>query len=141
MIDRTKRYAGALLLGGLILAVATPAYVAHVAPYLAGALHHPVVLIAQAAPYVVCAALWLPWRDTRSATVALVFAALLAVAAVIIYAPRLVASGATAGDMTSLDYFGISMALTVAVLLGSAVVFVIFRSRPDQHADPGSGDA
>jgi hypothetical protein len=141
-VPRTKRYAGGLLLGGLTLAVATPAYVAHAAPYLAGALNHPVVLTAQAAPYVVCAALWLPWRDARSGVVALVFAALLLIAAATIYTPKLWAPGATAGDMTSLDYFGVSIALTVAVLLGSAVVFVLLRLRPTRkHIDPGRVDA
>lgn len=133
-MPRTKRYAGGLLLGGLILAVATPAYVAHAAPYLAGALNHPVVLAAQAVPYVVCGALWLPCRDARSGAIALVFTALLLIAAITIYAPKLSAPGARVSDMASLDYFGVSMALTVGVLLGSAAVFVILRLRPHSQA-------
>jgi hypothetical protein len=141
-VPRTKRYAGGLLLGGLILAVATPAYVAYAVPYLAGALNHPAVLTAQAAPYVVCAALWLPCRDARSGVGALVFASLLLAAAVTIYTPKLWAPGATAGDMASLDYFAVSMVLTAAVLLGSAVVFVILRLRPIRRPfDPGRLDA
>ena len=129
-MPRTKRYAAGLLIAGLTLAVATPAYVAHAAPYLRGALHHPVVLAAQAVPYVLCASLWLPWRDARSGSIALAFAALLLITGITMYIPKLWAPGATASDMVSLEYFAISAALSVAVLLGSAVAFVIIRLGP-----------
>lgn len=129
-MPRTKRYALGFLLGGLALAVATPAYVAHAAPHLAGYLLHPGLFLGQIVHYLLCGALWLPWRAPGAATTALVLSLLLLVAAVIIYVPMIWAPGAGGGDMVGLALVGVSAAMTVAFLLGSAVALLILWLGP-----------
>lgn len=124
---RTKRYALGCLLGGLALAVATPAYLAYAAPHLAGYLLHPVLFLLQIVPYLLCGALWLPWRAPRAATTALVLSLLLLLAAAIIYVPMILARGTRGGDMIGLAFVGISVATTVAVLLVSAVALLVLK--------------
>lgn len=97
-MPRSKRYALGFLLGGLTLAVATPAYVAHAAPHLAGYLLHPGLFVLQIVPYLLCGALWLPWRAPRAATTALVLSLLLLLAVAIIYVPMIWARGTRGGD-------------------------------------------
>src|SRR5215813_7497652 len=74
-MTHAKRFAVGLLLAGLLLAAGTPVYVAHAASHLSVYLLHPVILLGQAVPYVVCAALWLPWRSPTAAAPALILAA------------------------------------------------------------------
>jgi hypothetical protein len=124
-MSRTKRYALGCLLGGPALAVVTPAYVAHAAPHLAGYLLHPALFLGQMVPYLLCGSLWLPWRAPETAPAALVLASLLLLAAVIFYVPMIWAPGAKGGDMIGVMYVGVSAALTIAVLLGSAVAVII----------------
>jgi protein-S-isoprenylcysteine O-methyltransferase Ste14 len=123
----TRRYALACLLGGLALALATPAYVAYAAPHLAGYLLHPALFLLQAVPYVVCGALWLPWRRPEARTPALVLSLLLLVAAVIVYLPIIRVPGAGGGDMVAFAYVEISVVMTVGVLLASGVTLLIMR--------------
>jgi hypothetical protein len=49
---------------------------------------------------------------------------------VIIYVPMMWAPGARGGDMVGLAYVGVSAAMTIAVLLGSAVALLILWWRP-----------
>jgi hypothetical protein len=120
-----KRYALLFLLGGLALAVGTPGYVAYTAPDLAGYLLHPATFLGQLVPYVLCAALWLPWRAPGAATAALTLSALMLVAAVILYGPMLWAPGARGGDMIGFAFIAISAGTTAGLLLGSAVALVV----------------
>lgn len=130
-LPRTKRIVAlGFLLGGLALAVATPAYVAYAAPHLAGYLLHPALFLGQMVPYLLCGALWLPWRAPGTVTSALVLALLLLLATAIIYVPMMWAPGARGGDMIGLAYVGVSAAMTIAVLLGSAVALLILWWRP-----------
>lgn len=126
-MSHTRSYALGLLAGGVAIAVATPAYVGYVDPYLAGALHHPVVLMATAVPYVLLALLWLPRRDRRSGIAAVVLSALLLVISIVLYVPMLWAPASSANDMASIYYIGVSTALVVWVLLGSGVAVAISR--------------
>ena len=128
-----KRYAVGLLLGGFILALGTPLYLAQAAPHLSGYLRHPVILLGQTVPYLVCAAVWLPWRAPAAAATALILAAILFLAAVVVYLPMLWAPGARGGDMIGLAFILISIVTTVALLLGSAiaglVLWLLLRAR------------
>jgi|KBSMisStaDraftv2_1062788.scaffolds.fasta_scaffold410796_2 hypothetical protein len=115
-----RRSAAGLLFAGLLLAVGTPAYVAHAAPHLAVYLINPAILLVQAAPYVVCAVIWLPWRTPVARTPSLILAALLFVAALVVYLPILWTPAKNGGDMIGLAYILISVVTTAGVLLGSA---------------------
>jgi hypothetical protein len=124
------RYATCCLLGGLALAVATPGYIAHAVPDLAGYLLHPALFLGQIVPYALCAALWLPWRTPGTAATALTLSLLLLLAAVVVYGPMLWAPGARRGDMIGVAFLSISAVTTIAVLLGSAVGLLILKVRP-----------
>ncbi len=133
-----KRYAVGLLLCGLVLAAVTPVYVAYKAPSLAGYLLHPAILLGQLVPYLLCAALWLPWRAPGAATTALVLSALLLLAAVVLYLPMLWAPGARGGDMIGLTFVAISAATAAVLLLASAAAFLVLwlRARARQGRRP-----
>jgi hypothetical protein len=62
-----RRLAAALLLAGAVLAVGTPGYVARASPNLAAYLLHPALFLGQLVPFLLCAALWLPWRAPAAA--------------------------------------------------------------------------
>jgi hypothetical protein len=135
-MHRTKRYAAACLVGGLALAVATPAYVAYASPGLAGYLLHVELLLLQGVPYALCAVLWLPWRSPRTRTPAVALAIALLLATMAVHVPILWAPAARGGDMIALAYVAITASLTIGVLLGSAAAgLVIWRSarRPPAH--------
>lgn len=113
--------AAGLLITGLALAVGTPLYLVHVAPSLSVYLQNPVVLVGQAVPYLVCAALWLPWRSPSAATVTLVLSAVLLFVAVVLYVPMLWTAGRQGGDMIGLAFLLVSLVTTGGVLLASVV--------------------
>jgi hypothetical protein len=125
-----RRLTGALLVGGLALAVATPAYVAFAAPSLAGYLLHPPLLLLQAVPHVLCGALWLPRRAPAPARAGFVVSTLLLVATLIAYVPMIVTAGRHGGDMIALAYVAVSGALTVGVLASTAVALIVLRAAP-----------
>jgi hypothetical protein len=127
--EAPKRYAILFLVAGVVLALGTPLYLAYAAPHLSVYLRNPVILAGQAVPYVVCAGLWLPWRARPAATVALILAALLLLAAVVLYLPMLWAPGAQGGDMIGFAFILISIVTTGALLLGSAVAALVLWRR------------
>jgi hypothetical protein len=116
-----------LLAAGLLLAVGTPIYLARVAPYLSGYLLNTAVLFGQAVPYLVCAALWLPHRSQAATKAGAAIAALLLLAALITYVPKLLAAEKTGGDMIGLAYILISAFTTAGVLIASAVAALLLR--------------
>jgi hypothetical protein len=124
-----KRCAVALLLGGLLLAVGTPAYIAYAAPNLAGYLLRPTLFLGQLAPYVLCAGLWLPWRASGAATTAVILSGLLLLAGVILYVPMLWAPASHGGDMIGLAFVAISVGTTTALALASAVALLVLWLR------------
>lgn len=125
----SRRYSAGLLLGGLLLAIGTPLYLAHAAPHLSVYLMHPGILLGQAVPYVVCAAIWLPWRTATAAAPCFILAALLFAGALVLYLPMLWAREKPGGDMIGLTYILISLVTTAGVLLGSAVAALVLWVR------------
>ena len=126
---RAKKYALGCLIAGLALAMAAPAYVALAVPDRAGYLLHPALFLLQPVPYVLCGALWLPRRDPAAATTALVLAVVLLLSTVIAYVPMMWTPAARGGDMMGIMYVALSAAMTVAVLVGSAVAFLVIWLR------------
>lgn len=131
-----KRYAAASLVCALLIAVLTPAYVAHAEPSLARYLWHAPVFLMQAVPYAVCAAIWLPSRDRGAQKVALGLAILLLVVACVVYLPKWVHPEADVGDMVALLYVLICIATTGAVLAISLIAFGVlwWRKRRSRAA-------
>lgn len=131
-MTRSKRYVVGLLLAGFVLAIGTPLDLVRRAPYLSGSLLHPLILAGQTVPYLVCAALWLPWKARDAETAALILAAILLLAALVLYLPMLLAR-APGGDMVGLAFILISTVTTGAILLGSAIAGLVLwlRVRPN----------
>ena len=126
-VRRSRRLAFGMLLGGLAMAVATPAYISYAAPGLAGYLLHWPLIGVQTIPYLLCGALWLPWRSQRAARAAIVLAAVLLAASVVAYVPMLWAPGARGGDMIGVAFTGISAVMTMVMLAGSGLALIIIR--------------
>ena len=120
-MEHPRRYAVALLATALVLAVGTPLYSAYAAPYLSGYLLHSAVLSLQAVPFIVCAAIWLPWRARAASIAALTIAGLAFAAALVLYLPVIWRPERQGGDMVGLWYVLISMAMTGGVLIASAI--------------------
>jgi hypothetical protein len=124
-----RRVAAALLLAGAVLAVGTPGYIAHAAPNLAGYLLHPALFLGQLAPFLLCAALWLPWRPPAAAATTVVLASLLLLASVILYGPMLWSPAKHGGDMIGLAFVAISAGMTAGLLVASAVACLVLWMR------------
>ncbi len=138
-MSRPRRWTTAFLVGGTVLAAGTPVYLGYAAPYLAGYLRHPTLLLGQLVPYALCAVLWLPPRSPDATSAGLLFSVLLFLAAAALYVPMLVAPGARGGDMIGLAFVAISAGTTAALLLGSAAAWLIlrWRRRTMRERDPG----
>lgn len=132
-MTRSKRYVVGLLLAGFVLALGTPLDLVRRAPYLSGYLLHPLILVGQTVPYLVCAALWLPWKARDAETAALILAAILLLAALVLYLPMLLAR-APGGDMVGLAFILISTVTTGAILLGSAIAGLVLWLRGRPHS-------
>ncbi|HMA41429.1 MAG TPA: hypothetical protein VKP10_15240 [Gemmatimonadales bacterium] len=133
-MTRSKRYVVGLLLAGFLLALVTPLYLVRRAPHLSGYLLHPLILAGQTVPYLVCAALWLPWKARDAETAALILAAILLFAALVLYLPMLFAPRTPGGDMVGLAFILISTVTTGAVLLGSAIAGLVLWLRVRPHS-------
>lgn len=128
-MNRTKFQAAGILLAGLVLSVGTPLYLGLAAPHLSVYLLNPVILLGQAAPYLLCAGLWLPWRASAAAMTALILAGLLLIAALAAYLPMLLSPGAQGGDMVGFAFILISIVTTLALILGSAIAGLLLWLR------------
>ncbi|MEW5977584.1 MAG: hypothetical protein AB1898_17460 [Acidobacteriota bacterium] len=119
-VNLIRRRTAGLLLAGFLLAVGTPVYLAS-ARGLGVYLLHPAIFVAQAAPYLIAAGLWLPCRSAPRALVGQGLAALLLLAAGVLYIPMLTGLVPVGGDMVALGFMVID-AITVLVLLVVTVV-------------------
>jgi uncharacterized membrane protein len=125
----TKRRTLYFLVGGLLLALGTPAYLALARPGLKNYLLQPSILAAQALPYLVAAGLWLPWPSPRVTTIGQVLAGLLFLVAVLLYVPMLTGLWATGGDMVGLAFILIAAATTLSLLVVTLIAFGILWLR------------
>ena len=121
--------AAGLLTLSLVLSIATPVYLAHAARHIAVYLKSPVIILGQAVPYVVAAAIWLPWRAPATVTAGLIVAGALFVAALFLYLPMLWAADRMGGDMVGFAFLLISFFTTIAVLLASAIGGIVLWLR------------
>jgi len=126
-MDHRKRYAMYPLLGGLVLAVGTPAYVAYAmcgGQPVYWVQHLNPTLFWQSMPYLLCAGLWLPWRARETTTVGIVLSWLLFTVIVVLYVPELQAKGC---DFRGIFFDAIAMWMTLAVLVYSGIALLILR--------------
>jgi len=130
-VTQQKRYAAALLLGAMTLALMTPVYLIHVRP--SSAIYHRNVFVfaCQIIPYAVCAALWLPARGPTASKIGFGLSAALFVAACLLYIPVFVHPEFVGGDMVGLGYILVCLVTTAAVIAISiiAVITVVIRRR------------
>lgn len=125
----TRRLAAVLLLAGGVLAVGTPVWIAYASPDMAGYLLHPQILLWQAMPYVLCAALWLPWKSRPAARAAGILSAVLLLVSMVLHLPMWLAPGSQGGDMIGLTFVAVSLGTTACVLVGSAIGAVAIGAR------------
>ena len=125
-----------LLLAGLLLAVGTPVWLAY-ALGLEVYLLHPVILVLQAAPYLLAGALWLPRRTQPASSIGQWVAGALLAAALLLYVPMLTGLGPRlGGDMVALLFAGIDAVTALAVLLAAAIAHAALYVRRRRRQDP-----
>ena len=129
----TRRQTLYFLLGGLLLAIATPAIVALTQPGARFYLLQPMIFGIQVVPYVVAAALWLPWRSPRTSRIGLLLARVLFAADLLLYLPVMTGLVPTGGDMIALGYLMLVAVTTASILVVTlaafAVSWAVYRSR------------
>jgi hypothetical protein len=142
-MNRRRLYAAALLSCGFAIALGTPAYLGYTVPHLRGYLLHRELLIWQAAPYLLCAALWLPWRAPVAATSAFVLAVVMLLATIALYVPMLVSPRLLGGDMVGLSFMLVSVVASAAIgVISLLIVMVIWlRSHRRLASGPNSMEA
>lgn len=126
-LKHPKRFTVCALLGGLVLAVGTASYAEHaVCGTASSLLHVPALFRVQLLTYLLCAALWLPWRAHRAATVGAVVSGLLLVATVALYVPVLWRPDAF-GFCEGFSFVGIIAVygINIALVLGSIVALSV----------------
>jgi hypothetical protein len=128
-----RRQTLCFLLGGLLLALGTPTYLALSRPGLETYLLHPYVLAAQVLPYLVAAGLWLPWRSPQATAIGQVLARLLFLAAVLLYLPMITGLWSTGSDMVGLAFFLIAAGTTMSLLVITLIAFGVLWLRQRDH--------
>lgn len=115
-----RRLVPGLVAGGLLLALAAPAYLAYARPDLAAYLLHPWIFVIQALPYAIAALLWVPGWGWMSDRGRVVLAALLFATSLLTNTPVLVARWG--GDMVALVFVALTGVTLAVVALLSGVV-------------------
>lgn len=133
-----RRWAAGLLAIALLLAVGTPAWVAHAQPSVAGYVLHASVFLLQGLPYVLAALLWVPAWTWGSDALSTGLSSLLLLAALWLYVPVLWSPGRWGGDMIGLAFVAISGVTTAAVLVASALAALIIWMRRRRGLDRAS---
>lgn len=118
-----KRTAAFVLFAAFAIAFLTPLYVSYAAPMEAVYHKNGMVLLMQAIPYAVCAALWLPLRDPRAPRILLRLAIVLLVVTCLLYAHWWLNPG-PGGDMVGLGYILVCAVMTAAIVAISIIAFV-----------------
>lgn len=118
-----RRRTWLLLLSGVILAVGTPLFLTWHRRDLRGYLLHPVLVAIEALPYLLGAALWVPWRDEGALRVGRRLAGLLLLASAAIHVPLLAGMMPLGGDMVGLGFAAVGLGSSVGVLLCSAICY------------------
>ena len=138
-MNAPRRRTLGLLLAGLLLAVLTPVYLA-IALGLEGYLLHPAIFAAQAVPYLLAGALWLPCRTPPATSIGQGLSGLLLVSAGLLYIPMLTGLLSMGGDMVGLAFISISVVTVAAVLavtvIAHSVLYIRRRRAGDQGAIP-----
>ena len=128
----TRVATAGLLAAGALLAVGTPAALVMVKPSMAVYLQHPAVVLPALVPYGLCAAIWL--RRNAAGGFGVVLAAVLFAGTVVTHGPVLWSPRTFGGDMVALYFFGWALAATAAVLLASAVGWVLLSRAKSRGA-------
>jgi ABC-type xylose transport system permease subunit len=139
---RRRRTLGFLLVG-LLLAVATPGYLAW-SLGLEVYLLHPAIFAAQAVPYLLAGAFWLPFRTAPATSISQGLAGLLLIAAGILYVPMLTGLLPMGGDMVALAFALIDVVTLIFVLAVTAIAYLFLyadRRRRTGENQPGSREA
>ena len=122
------------LLGALALAVGTPAVLGVLHSGARFYLLQTYIFLVQAFPYLVAAALWLPWRSPDAARIAHSLARVLFYAAAVFYATLLTGIFPVGGDMIGLGVILIALTTLALVVVATLLAFALLwlRRRRDR---------
>jgi hypothetical protein len=129
------------LLGGIVLASGVPLYMALTVPRLnVGTLLSPVILFGQMIPYVLCAAIWLPWRGALAAWAGRLVSGILLAVSAALYLPALLNPQWLTGDMLGLAFILVVLWMSGGVVVVSAVAAIVWwiRSRRRSSGRPAA---
>ena len=106
-------------------------------------LRNPGLALWQLIPYVLCGALWLPWRGAFARNDARAVAAVLFAVSGVIYLPMLVHQEWLSGDMVGLGFIILTLAVSAGVLLLTLGIWVdrVWRDRAGSSRSPAADAA
>jgi hypothetical protein len=137
-MDAARRPTLYFLVGGLLLSVGTPIYLAVSRPEAAGYLLQPAILVSQTLPYLLGAALWLPSRSPRVSRIGVVLAGVLSLSSCLLYVSILTGIIPSGGDMLGFGFLMIDAVTTVTVIVLTLTAFALLRLRrqgPEEGGD------
>ena len=111
------------LLGATLVATGAPAVVGLIYSAARFYLLQSYVFVVQAIPYLVAAALWLPWRAPDPARIAHTLARALFYAAAVFYAAMLTGIFPIGGDMIGLGVFLVALTTLGLVMAATVLAF------------------
>lgn len=138
---RSRGWAAGLLAVGLLVAVATPAALAHLRPSLGSYLLHPAVFLVQSFPYAVASVLLVPtwrWGSDRASVVS---AAGILALSLVLYVPILSEPDRWGGDMIGLAFLAMSGGMLAVVVVASGLSALAGWLRRPRLASGCSTDA
>ena len=122
------------LLGATALAVGTPAVVGLTSSAARFYLLQSYIFVVQAFPYLIAAALWLPWRSPDAVRIAQTLARALFYAAAVFYAAMLTGIFPIGGDMIGLGVILVALTTLALIVAATIVAFALLwvRRRSDR---------
>jgi len=143
-IPPPRRPAILFLLGGTALAAGVPLLLGYTSGRLNTiTLRSPELALWQLIPYVLCGALWLPWRGAFARKAARKVAAVLFGVSALIYLPMLVHPEWLSGDMVGLAFMIVTLTVSAGVVLLTLGIWLVrvWRHRAGSSGGPAGADA
>jgi hypothetical protein len=127
LVRRFKATAATILILDAVIATAIPIYVFHRSRSPRGMTLDWGIVLWQSAPYLFCAALWLPWKSQTVSRAAVRVATTLLVVLLLVYPAMLINPEDQGGDMIGFQWLLFPIGVLIVVLLASAIFAVQLR--------------
>jgi hypothetical protein len=127
LVTRLKAIAATLLIVDAAIATVIPVYVFHKSRPPRGMTLDWGIVLWQAAPYLFCAVLWLPWKSQAVSRAAVRVATTLLAVLLLVYPSMLINPEEQGGDMIGLQWLLLPICALVVAVLASAIFAVQLR--------------